>query len=576
MGLDGFQRRITIIGSCFIVVAMLASVRLFYLQVIKHNYYKTLASSEQRRKYEVPSNRGKIYMTDRGQKLPVVLNRDLKTLYGDPRYITDKSDTAKRLAEVTKDDAKKYEEALGSADFYVVLKKQVEPAMAEAINDLELAGVGLNDSPVRVYPEGALGAQVLGFVNNDGNGQYGMEEYFNNQLAGSKGLLNAKTDTRGIPIATSDNLQLRPIDGTDVVLTLDRNIQAKVEQVLQEGTLKYKAKNASAVVMDPKNGKILAMANFPTYDPAKYQEVEDYNVFSNRVATGLYEPGSIMKVFAMGAGLESKAVTPETPFANTGSTQVSDYTIKNAQTINSGNYTMAEVLSHSINTGMVEVLRYLGGGQINSAGKQKLYDFYTGRFKFGEPTGAQIPAEPSGTIYPPTENDVTYANMSFGQGMTATMLQLASAYGALANGGTIYKPQLVEQTIGTNGQVENYKPEVRQSAVLGTQSIAQVTSMMQAVIDRAVGIGVKLPGYALAGKTGTAQIPDPKGGYYENRDIGSFAGFGPVNNPEYVVIVRTDEPQAGITQFAGSGAAGPMWGNIMQWLLNYGGVAPSG
>lgn len=572
---EGFGKRVRIIGYAIVITAVLAGLRLGYLQIIRHGYYTVLASEEQRRKYEIPSNRGDIYFIDRGQKTPAVLNRTLQLLYADPRYVTNKAETAKTLAELSGGNQAEYEEALNSQAYYVVLKKNVEPAQAAAIDALQLPGVGLSDMAVRVYPEGDLGAQVLGFVNADGQGQYGIEEFYNPQLEGSKGLLNAKTDTRGIPIATSDNVQLRPVDGTDIVLTIDRNIQAQVEKIIREGTERYKSKNASAVVLDPNNGRVLAMANYPTFDPAKYQEVTDYSVFANRVATGLYEPGSVIKVFAMSAGLNTGAVTPQTTFQNTGSVQVADYTIKNAQGIPNGTMTMADVLTKSVNTGMVQVLKALGGGEINLQGKTKLYEYYTQHFLLGEPTGVQAPGEPGGIIPPPTENDVTYANMTFGQGMTATMIQIAQGYAAIANGGTIYQPNLVDHLVDPDGNVSKVEPVVRRSDVISKQTASEITSMMQGVIDHAVGIGVKLPGYTLAGKTGTAQIPNPNGGYFENRDIGSFAGFGPTNQPRYVVIVRADEPTAAITAFAGSGAAGPMWGSIMSWLMTYNGVPPS-
>lgn len=569
------NRRIAALGLGLALIGVLMLGRLMYLQVIRHAYYKVLANQEQLHKYEINPTRGEIYVQDRGKLQPLVLNRSLKTLYVDTHYVLNREDTARQLAELTGDKATDYAAAMDTESSYIVLKKQVEPSVAKQIDELQLGGVGLSDAPTRVYPEGSLAAQVLGFVNNDRKGQYGVEEYLNAQLGGTTGLLNAKTDTRGIPIATSDNVQVEPKDGSKVVLSLERNVQAKVEQVLKAGVSKYQSKNASAVVLDVNTGAIVAMANYPTFDPAKYTEVGDYSVFANRAATGLYEPGSVLKVFSMSAGLDTGAVTPTATYTNTGSTQVGDRKIENADdAAYRGTQTMTNVITHSLNTGVVEVLRRLGGNDINQTGKAKLHDYYTNHFLFGKPTGIEVPAEPGGTINPPSSDDANYANMSFGQGMTATLVQLAAAAAAVVNGGTYYQPHLVDRVIDPSGQVTLTQPVVKNQQIISAQTSAQIKAMMETVVTSGGGTSNKLAGYRIGGKTGTAQIPNPEGGYFNNRDIGSFISAGPLDKPRYVVMVRTDEPHAG-GPFAGSAAAAPMAGEIMRWIIGYQGVPPS-
>jgi cell division protein FtsI (penicillin-binding protein 3)/stage V sporulation protein D (sporulation-specific penicillin-binding protein) len=234
---------------------------------------------------------------------------------------------------------------------------------------------------------------------------------------------------------------------------------------------------------------------------------------------------------------------------------------------------MTDVLTYSLNTGVVEVLRRLGGGDINSSGKQKLYDYFS-RFKFGTASGVETPAEPAGQLNPPTSDDPNYANMTFGQGLTATMTQIVAGVAAIANGGTVYRPHLVDSIVGLDGQViKETQPQVVAEQVISPQTAGQVRNMMETVVQSGGGTTSQAAGYRIGGKTGTAQIPNPNGGYYDDRDIGSFLGIGPLDNPRFVIVVRADEPQIG--RFAGSAAAAPMFGEIMRWLLNYEGVRPS-
>jgi cell division protein FtsI (penicillin-binding protein 3) len=565
--------RVRVIAASFIVVAVFILIRLMYIQLIRHDYYVTLANAEHSRKYLIPANRGKIYLTDRGGEIPVVFNTNASILYVDSRFVKDPSNTAKKLAGILGGDAKEYQSTIESGGAYVVLNENVDTDKASAIESLELSGVGLGDSTKREYSEGSLAAHVLGFVNNDGEGQYGIEQYFDNFLAGTPGQLNAKTDTRGIPIATNDNVQITPIDGGDIILTVDRNLQAKVETVLKEGTKKYGARSSSAVVINPNTGAILAMANYPTFEPEKYS-TSDINLFSNTAVSNQFEPGSGFKSFSMATGIDTGSITANTTYFDTGVERIDGFSIRNAIEMGGRHVNMTSVITNSINTGVIFVLKQLGGGSINDKAKNILHTYYRDKFGFGNKTGIELPNEAEGYIPSPSEaSNVAYANMTFGQGLTANMVQIVSAYSALVNGGTIYKPYIVREKRSNFGTIEYTESHAVDENIVSHDTSKTLKTMMETVVEEGGGYGTKIDGYRIGGKTGTAQIPDPQGGYFLDKDIGSFLGFAPFENPKIVMFIRIDRPTQA-PGFAGSAAAGPMFGEIMDWYLKYYGIPP--
>lgn len=558
----------------FFVMAWLALLgKLAYVQLVQHRSFTVQAEQNQWRKFELPAPRGEIYVQDRGELSPLALNRTSKLVYADPRYVKDVDDTAVELSKLLQKSKEELVELIQLDSFYVPLAHDVDKAVSKKIEEAELGGIGVQDVPARFYPENSLAAQTVGFTNRDGMGQYGIEAYFDDILGGEAGLLQAKTDTRGIPIATNDNIQQAPKPGSDVVLTIDRNIQARVEQILAEGLQKYEAKTASAVVLDSATGAIRAIANVPTFDPNNFGQVEDLSVFQNRAAHGLFEPGSGFKIFSMATGLNEGAVTPGEEYYDPGSVKVDDYVIKNAE---GGGLTrtMTDVIEHSVNTGVVYVLQQLGGGDITQEAKETLYRYYSQRFRFGQGSGVELPGEPDGFIETPESSDVRYANMTFGQGISMTMVQTVAAMNAAVNGGTYYEPHLLAATVSPGGEVVEKDPKVVVKDVVSQTVSDQLKAMMEGVVLRGGGYGTRIPGYRIGGKTGTAQIPNPDGGYFNDRDIGSFTGFAPYDNPRYIMMVRVDEP--GIPGYAGSAAAGPMFGDIMRFLMQYDGVAPDG
>jgi cell division protein FtsI (penicillin-binding protein 3) len=571
------KKRLTWLCLGLVVLSALMTWRLFHLQVMNRDRYLVMASQSHNRKYSIPASRGQIYLKDGEGKVPLALNQNLKLLYADPSMIKDKVKTSKILAPELGESEQVLYQKLNQPGEYVVLKRQLSQDAAKKIAKLNLIGINSLDQPSRTYPEGSLAAQVVGFVNGDGVGQYGIEGYLNEQLAGKPGLLKAKTDVMGNPIATADNIVKAPENGTSYVLTIDRNIQAQAEKFLRQGVENVKAKSGSVIIMDPKTGAIRAMANWPSFDPNNYGAVEDYSVFSNAVVSNQFEPGSGFKAFAMAAGLDSKKVRAETTFNDTGEVEVDGRKIRNAANHKYGISTMSDVMQKSLNTGMVFILKQLGGDadKINLAGKKLLHEYITKKFGFGVATGIEQSGEAAGHINPPSNrngNNVNYANMTFGQGLTVTMLQMVDAIAAVANGGELYQPYLIEQSIAADQSTKTTQPKLINGRVISSETSRQLTEMMVRVVEHGSGWPAKMKGYRVAGKTGTAQIPKANGqGYEETKNIGSFVGFAPVDDPKFVMMVRINEPN--VAGFAESTTV-PVFAQIAQWLVGYYGIPP--
>jgi len=564
------------IGAIFVV-------RLFYLQVIQHGYYDNEAMKEHTSKFTLPAQRGEIYAKDGSDNItPLVLNEASYTVYADPRYVTDANKTADTLRRIAGGNVvDNFEGGLQNKNLqYTVLARQISQQQADLLNAAQLPGVGMQEQDRRVYPEGSLAAQVLGYVNGDGQGQYGIEQAMDSDLAGKPGLLKAVTDVRGIPLSVGgNNVQESAQDGKNIVLSVDRNVQNYVEQALKDGLDKVHAKHGSVIVMDPTTGKVMAMANLPTFDPDKYYEQSDYTAFQNAVVSDPYEAGSVIKAFTMAAGLNEGAVKPDTTYNNTGSVQVGDATIRNVlQTVN-GTRNMMEVFEYSLNTGAVFVLQQLGGGTIDAQARQKLFGYFTGHYMFGQKTGIEQAGESGGEIIPPDQaegNDVRYANMTFGQGMSNTMVQIASAFSAMINGGTYYKPTVVDGYANSDGTETTKAPQIGKTGIIRPDIARELNDMMHTARGLSIR-GQDKPGYYVAGKTGTAQVIDPKTGAYTDKNaIGSYLGFGGNSNttPRYVIMVRVTDAQVSDAATAGNASAAPISANISNWLLDYLHVSP--
>jgi cell division protein FtsI/penicillin-binding protein 2 len=576
--------RTRIIIGLIVVFGLIFVVRLFQLQVLQHDYYQQQAILEHTTKFTIPASRGLIYAHDGTDKFaPLVLNEPVYTVYADPTYVKDGGKVADVMRRVAGGNVTKgFEDRLKDDKLrYTVIARQISKTQADLIKKEDLDGVGFQQETKRVYPEDALASQTLGFVNGEGDGQYGIEQALNGELAGKDGLLNAVTDVHGIPISVgAESVNTPPQNGKNLVLTIDRNIQAKTEQILKSGLDKAKATKGSLLVMDPSNGRILAMANWPTYNPNDFKTVEDYTVFSNKAVSDPYEPGSVIKALTMGVGLNEGKIQPNTTYNNTTTLKVDDATIRNVLTSPTGSVTMTQVLAYSFNTGVVQVLKWLGGGdEINQKGKEVLYKYFTDNFMFGQKTGIKLAGEVGGEIISPDDpqgGNVRYANMSFGQGMSANMVQVLSAFAASVNGGTYYEPKIVDGYLGADLKTFTEEPsKIRRTGVLSADASAKLRQMLHdARQGSSVAHGEK-GGYYTGGKTGTAQVYDPKtGNYSETETIGSYLGFGGQDKPRYVIMVRVDDARNG--GFSGSAAAAPIFTELSNWMLDYLQIQPKG
>lgn len=580
----GANRRLTLWYGALVVVGLVVVIRLFYLQVIRHDYYRQAALNDQLKQYSIPADRGIIYAHDASGTVPIVLNQQLYTLYGDPTLVKKPATAAARLAKITAGDSGQYQKLLSTKKTrYVVLAKRLSHGQSDAILALKLPGIGTQEQDYRTYPEGELAAQLLGFVNNDGVGTYGVEQALNQQLAGKPGMLKAITDAAGVPLAASPgNIQINPTHGDNVVLTIDVGMQKQVETLLKQGLERAKSQSGSVVVMDPNSGAVLAMANYPTYDPAKYYDVKDSQVFNNAAVSSPLEVGSIMKTLTAAAALDMGVVTPETTYYDPSHWLLDGHEVTNIEEDGgAGTQSVASILNLSINTGATWLLMQMGHqtGVVNATARQKWYNYMVNHYHLGKPTGIEQGYEASGYIPPPNKGyglQLTYANTSFGQAMTATPLQMAAAISSVVNGGTYYQPHLVDKVEHPDGQTDTTKPLVLTRDVVSPKVSREMQSLMEYVIQGHLEAGfsyLKFPdGYSVGGKTGTAQIANPNGGYYADRYNGTYLGFVGGDKPQYVIVVRVNQP--GVGGYAGSMAAQPLFSDIAHMLINSFNVTP--
>jgi cell division protein FtsI/penicillin-binding protein 2 len=417
-------------------------------------------------------------------------------------------------------------------------------------------------------------------VNNDGQGTYGIEQSLNSELSGTPGMLKAITDASGVPLAASrDNVQVDPKPGDNVTLTINLSMQKNLESILAQGLQKVKSPSGSALIMDPNSGAILAMANWPSYDPSKYFDVTDPSVFNDPAISSPLEVGSVMKTLTISAGLNQGVITPNTTYHDSGSVSVDGFTIGNVHAIPEDPTSIQDVLKFSLNTGAIYVLKQMGGGDINQKGRDIWHDYMTNHFQLGKPTGIDLPNEAAGSIPDPDNGyglDLQYANTAFGQGMSATILQMASAFSSVINGGTYFKPYVIDNRTTASGKVTQTKPQIVKSGVISPTASSQIRGLLQYVFEQNhTGYSSNFhPGYVVGGKTGTAQIPQPGGGYKATVYNGTFLGFVGGDKPQYAVAVLTNTPDLPGFDSAGAQAAAPIFGSIDDMLINDFGVIP--
>lgn len=572
-------KRVRILYALLLCIVGLYGVRLFYLQIIRYSHYKAAALQQQFESYQIPAERGLIEAHDGSQILPLVLNQNLYTLYADPKFIKDPYTDAKLVANIIGGNETNYEQAMRQPNRYDILAKKISEDQKNKILAAKQPGLNAVAQTYRVYPNGSLASQLLGFVNDSGQGTYGIEQVLNHQLSGKPGLLKAVTDVHGVPLpADSNNVQISPQAGKNVILTIDMAIQSHVEDLLQQGLKNANSKAGSAIVMNVHTGAIVAMANYPTYDPTNYATVNDPTVFNNPSVGSQLEVGSVMKVLTTSAALDQGVITPNTVYPDSGAVTVDGFTIRNVEPIPGGMASIQDVLRLSLNTGAVHMLTEMGGGQINSKGRNIWHDYLVNHYHFGKPTGIEQSYEASGFVPDPNGGsapDLRYAETAFGQGISVTMLQLVSALSSVLNGGTYYQPHLVDGYIDSAGNIENKPLKIVSSNVVKPQVPAEIEQLMEGVFNSNYGIyrSHLHAGYNIGGKTGTAQIPI-NGGYDPNFYNGTFLGFIGGDQPQYAVVILTKAPVLAGYEYAGTEGAAPIFGSIADMLIDSGKVIP--
>lgn len=557
------------------MVAFAAAIvlRLFVLQVLDHETYKALASGQHEIFKELFPSRGDVLIHDLkdGTVIPIATVQQVAFVYADPRKVEDADRTAEEIGELfgfgdEKTDA--LEERLKDReDPYEPIQRNVTDDLLDKLTALDLPGIHYLQEEGRLYPEQGLGGHVVGFVGSgeDGtmSGRYGVEGYFNDDLTGTPGFLRSERDIAGRLIAIGERSIEPAVDGSDILLTLDRTIQYYACNKLHAAVLQHGADGGSVVIIEPQTGKVLAMCGSPDFEPGAYNEVDSIDTFNNPAIFDAYEPGSIFKTVTIAAGLDSGSITPTTTFEDTGSVMVDGWPkpIGNAEGKVYGVADMTKALEESINTGMVFAMRQTG---------MEEFVEYVKNFGFGIRTGIELETEAAGDISSLDIGEEVYAaTASFGQGITVTPLQMAAAYAAIANDGVLMKPYVVEDVIRPDGTRETRAPqEIRR--VIQAKTARLLGAMLVSVVENGHGKKAGVPGYYIGGKTGTAQVADGAG-YSSDKTIGSFAGFGPVNSPKFAMVVRIDNPKD--VKWAESTAA-PLFGEIASFLLQYFEVPP--
>lgn len=567
--------RLEVFRYVIVAFAGVIVLKLFFIQIFQHGFYEALASGQHELFQELIPERGEIFLHDFKDEtlVPVAVNQELAFVWADPREIEEADDTAEALGELfdyEEEEVGALEERLDQPeDPYEPIEREIDEKTLEKLLELDLQGINYTRETSRLYPEPEMSGHVLGFLgtNEDGSlsGKYGVEGYFDEMLTGTQGYLLSERDIAGRLIAVGEREYEPAQDGADVVLTLDRTIQYKACSSLNVAVEKHGADGGSIIIVQPSTGKILAMCGAPDYDSNVYNEVDSINVFNNPAIFDAYEPGSVFKPLTMAAAIDADAVTPTTTFTDTGSVLVDGWPkpIGNAEGKVYGTVDMTQVLEDSINTGMIYAMRAMG---------METFVQYVKSFGFGQYTGIELETENAGTIDALNLGAEIYAaTASFGQGITVTPLQIAMAYAAIANGGVLKAPLIVDEIQYADGTVE--KRSARDIAqVMDPKTARLVSAMLVSVIEHGHGKRAGVEGYYIGGKTGTAQVAKSDGiGYEQDNTIGSFAGFGPVEDPKFAMVVRIDNPKDVV--WAESTAA-PLFGEIAEFLLQYFEVPP--
>ena len=552
--------RIVIIGSFFGLLFLAVVGRAFYLQIIQHEELVKRAEKQHQRIVPLTPARGAI-MDRNGTPLAVSVEMD--SCYGEPRHIQDVPGTAEVLAPLLGTPKQELIKKLSTGKSFVWLERRLTPEIAQRVKNMKLKGIGFAKENKRFYPNVEIAAHVLGFTGQDPNGLEGVELKYDTTILGNTGYLVTERDNLGRDIAVKSTVIKSSSPGKNVVLTLDKNIQYIAEKELSKAVTDSGAKNGMAVVMETETGRILAMANYPTFNPNAYARYSPAQL-RNRIVADSFEPGSTFKVFLIAAALEEKVVRPTDAFnCENGKYKIANCTIHDTHSY--GRLSVSDVLKYSSNIGAAKIGFKLGD--------ERLFR-YLKNFGFGDRTGIDLPGESPGNLRDKRRwYSVDLANISFGQGVSASAIQLVSAISAVANGGNLMKPYIVERVLDDTGQdVQKFEPQLVRR-VISPETSKQMAGIMETVTaSGGTGTNASVEGFRVAGKTGTAQKVDSVTRRYGAKRTASFVGFIPADKPKLTILVVVDEPKT--SQYGGVVAA-PAFRGIAQNTLAYLKIVPS-
>jgi len=547
------DRRIGFIFAVFLALLTIGAVRAAWLGVVRADDLERAAAVQQEAKITIPARRGSI---EDANGIDLGVSEPAMDIAATPRLVTDATKVAAKLAPIIERDETTILRSLARRDTqFVYLGRGIPAERAKRVQKLKIPGLEFIPRYRRAYPRDWMASQVLGVVGTDGEGLAGLEYTFDKQLRGRDGERRLVKDAMGQPLEIRDTRPVEP--GKDVTLTLDANLQDQAEEVLAEVGEKWKPKGATAIVMDPHTGSLLALANWPRVNANEPDQAPDEAKQNRAVATN-YEPGSTFKAFTVAAALEEGKVTPETSFSIPSVYTYADRELRDAEDLGLGSMTVSEILKYSSNIGAVKIAAALGGS--------KPFDKWIHRFGFGKATGVDLPGEQIGLVLPLKDySGATMGNLPIGQGISVTPMQMMAAYAAIANGGILRPPHIVEKVGGQPVR----KPAGKR--ILSESTTASVRKMLEGVIGTGgTAAGAEIPGYTTAGKTGTAEKAI-NGEYSKEFYVASFVGFAPAKNPKLLAAVIVDEPEGDIY---GGQVAAPAWKQIVNFALGYKKIRP--
>ena len=523
-------RRLRVVFALFACATLLLSLRVAYWQTVGRGELLEGATDQVRSDLVLAAQRGVV--RDRTGAL-LATTVPLRSLYAIPKRVVDHAVAAAKLAPLLGTTSSTVLAALDSGAEWLYLRRRLPADTARAIEALGIAGLGFETEAKRLYPNDSVGAHVLGFVNDDGVGQYGIEGKYDAILRGVPGRLVVERDPRDRDLAVGLRTARPPVSGTDLSLTIDLVVQTAAERELKAAMEKEHATGGSVVILDPRDGAILALASYPSYDPAAVAKA-DPQALMDRAISSSFEPGSTMKAITIAAAIDQGVVTPNTTYVDKGCTVIGGRTLCNAGSKSYGTSTVTQILEHSANAGAVFVAQKLGAERLHA---------YLKAFGFGVASGVDLSGEATGDLRPLAEwYPVDLGTAAFGQGIAVTPLQLAAAYAAIANGGTLYRPFVVAARRDADGEHRTAPVAIRRP--ISPETAATLRTMLVSTVDNGIANLASIPHYSVGGKTGTAQIPSDDGRYIDDAYISSFAGFAPANDPRFVAVITLERPQS--------------------------------